>query len=208
MKTSVEEFKYITVNDNELCVSNLGKVYKNGIELKQNENFDGYLVVYVGNNRSIGVHRLVAMAFIPNEYPDNKNEVNHIDFDRKNNEVSNLEWMSHTENIKYSHENGRYQPRFGKDNPNYGNKKLSKFYGDNPQIALVKQSRKGSKNGKATPIELYKDGEFIRKFDYIGDCCEFLCENYGFSDNPETVRCGIRRSIKHNHPYKGFTFIK
>lgn len=206
MVNVVEEFNSITIHGCELCISNLGKVFKNGIELNQNENFDGYLVVYVGNNRSVGVHRLVALAFIPNENPDINKEVNHKDFNRKNNFVTNLEWMSHSENIKYSHKHGRYQSKFGEDNPNFGNKKLSKLYKDNPQISLEKQSRKGSQNGKAKPIELYKDGEYIKKFDYIGDCCKYLHENFGFSNDPEIIRCGIRRSIKNNRPYKGFVF--
>jgi hypothetical protein len=201
-------FKTIEIHDNEFVVSSLGEVYKDGEKLRQNENHDGYLVVYVGNNRSMGVHRLVAMAFIPNSNPAEKNEVNHIDFNRKNNEHTNLEWLSHGENVRYSHKNGRYKRRYGKDNPNFGNKKLSKMYSENHEIALEKQSRKGSQNGKSKKIKLYKDNSFIKEFDYIGDCCKYLSDNYGFSSNAETVRCGIRRSIKHNRPYKGFTFIK
>jgi len=208
MTFSTEEFSNIHINDFDFTVSSKGKIYKNGIELKQNENSDGYLVVYVGNNRSMGVHRLVAMAFIPNDDKETKTEVNHKDFNRKNNNVENLEWISHSDNVKYSWKNGRYKPLIGKDNPNYGNRKLSKFYKENPYIALKNQSRKGSQNGKAKQIELYKDGELIRKFDYIGECCEYLYNNFGFSSNAETVRCGIRRSIKHNSPYKGFTFKK
>lgn len=45
------------------------------------------------------VHRLVAEAFIPN--PDNLPEVNHKDENKLNNEISNLEWISRSSNLKY-----------------------------------------------------------------------------------------------------------
>lgn len=42
------------------------------------------------------VHRLMALTFLPN--PDNKPEVNHIDNDKTNNKLANLEWVTHAEN--------------------------------------------------------------------------------------------------------------
>lgn len=53
------------------------------------------------------VHRLVAEAFIPN--PDNKREVNHINFDRSDNRVCNLEWVSSSENKLHSVKAGRWK---------------------------------------------------------------------------------------------------
>lgn len=47
------------------------------------------------------VHRIVAKAFIPN--PDNLPEVNHKDYDKSNNCVSNLEWCSPQRNTEHSH---------------------------------------------------------------------------------------------------------
>ena len=50
------------------------------------------------------VHRLVAEAFIPNVF--DKETVNHIDCDKTNNHISNLEWMSKSENICHAYNNG------------------------------------------------------------------------------------------------------
>ena len=47
------------------------------------------------------IHRILAEVFIPN--PLNLSDVNHIDGDRQNNCLSNLEWLSHGDNIKHSY---------------------------------------------------------------------------------------------------------
>ena len=53
-----------------------------------------------GKRKSKQIHRLVAQAFIPN--PKNKPFVNHKDFNRQNNTVDNLEWVTQKENVQWS----------------------------------------------------------------------------------------------------------
>lgn len=75
-------------------VSSYGRVTGPRGELKY-YNVQGYKTVRF-NKTSYRVHRLVASAFIPN--PDNKPIVNHIDGDRSNNNIDNLEWATAWEN--------------------------------------------------------------------------------------------------------------
>lgn len=57
-----------------------------------------------GIRKSALIHRLVAQKYIPN--PDNKPEVNHKDGNKKNNDVSNLEWCTSLENNRHAVETG------------------------------------------------------------------------------------------------------
>lgn len=54
--------------------------------------------------QSVKIHKLVAMAFIPN--PQNKREINHKDGDKQNNRVDNLEWVTRQENTHHAIKNG------------------------------------------------------------------------------------------------------
>lgn len=71
------------------------------------DNGNGYKRVGLRVNTETGskarnfyVHRLVAIAFIPN--PESKPEINHLDHNRQNNRFDNLEWVTDAENTRYS----------------------------------------------------------------------------------------------------------
>lgn len=89
-------------------VSECGGIYssKSDLNLRQRLHTGGYKQVTMsfGKPKDAYVHRLVAEAFIPN--PDNKPCVNHIDGNKHNNHVSNLEWVTDSENQKHSYSIG------------------------------------------------------------------------------------------------------
>jgi len=101
--------------DNNYFVSNKGNIKSNkcrngksfGIQyeklLKPNLKKTGYYEVKV--NKWELVHRLVAKHFLSN--PENKPCVDHIDFDKSNNDVSNLRWVTYEENNKFRYDAGR-----------------------------------------------------------------------------------------------------
>ncbi len=105
-------------------VSNLGRVRSCDKKVWNGKNYyfkegklktpelrkDGYLSVslYKDNKgKHMKIHRLVAFAFIENANPELYNDVNHIDCDRTNNTVDNLEWCNAKTNHEHSDKLGR-----------------------------------------------------------------------------------------------------
>ena len=103
-----------------------GEYLRKGRILKQPVNSYGYPCVTIklldGSQKTIAVHKLIAITFITN--PENKPQINHIDGNKLNNTVSNLEWCSVKENINHAYKTGlnkagkAWLGKFGKNHPN------------------------------------------------------------------------------------------
>lgn len=98
------------VNASQYYVLSNGNVFstKTWDYLVGNLSHDGYVRVLLTDDNGVmkttPLHRLVAMAFIPN--PESKNEVNHKDGNKLNNDISNLEWTWSYENMAHAMKNG------------------------------------------------------------------------------------------------------
>ena len=108
--TPNEHWKVIPDTDGMYYISSHGRVYstKRNILLKQIPNRRGYLQVTLykkGKSKTSLVHRLVAQAFIHQPYKE-QNTVNHIDGDKTNNHIDNLEWVTLQENIDHAFKSG------------------------------------------------------------------------------------------------------
>lgn len=121
-------------------ISNLGRVRnlhyrcntkdKGVRELKPRIATNGYYCVHLykdGKRKLHTIHRLMAMAFIPN--PNGYSEVNHIDENKLNNSLDNLEWVTHGYNIAHSHNIEKAYTKISKAVLVY-NKKTKEFIGE------------------------------------------------------------------------------
>lgn len=194
-------------------VSNMGQVkslnyLRTGKEriLKQSKTKKGYLQISLYQNakqKKIRIHRLVALAFLKNDNPIEKTEINHLDENKENNHVSNLCWCSHIENVNYGTRNervsqtmtgkhiGEKHPMFGKHHSEETKQKMSETMKGKPQYKRRK------------PIQQYtKDMTFIKDWDSTKSASLELNIDSGFitacvreNINPLT---GLFGSIRNN----------
>lgn len=166
-------------------ISNLGRVkrilFKNNVIekpkdkiLKTYNNGTGYrkLSLYKNNiQKQFLIHRLVAKAFLSNL--SKLDQVNHIDGNKENNRIDNLEWVSQSKNIIHSY----------KTNLRVANSK-NKFGSNNPKAIKVKM------------ID-YTTNEIIKTFDSIIDAAHYI----GKSKSCHIVSC-CKGRLKKAYGYK------
>lgn len=150
-----EIYKPINGYEGKYMISNLGNVmsldYQNTRRAKvltPVKHHDGYLFVHLGKNKIKMVHTIVAETFIPN--PEGKKFVNHIDGNKQNNVVKNLEWVTAKENVNHAIRTGLRNP-------------------DNYYRAM------GSERVNSRKVLQYsKDGTLIKQWDCISDAARFI----------------------------------
>ena len=130
--------------------------------LTPTDNGYGYLIVSLRKNtkkKNHYVHRLVAEAFVTN--PKGMPYVNHIDYDKKNNNHSNLEWCNQKDNILHSVERMRH-PK-ARTHTNTGEKYISKRK-DRFRITIARREY-----GTCASIEeaIKKRDKLLKELEYV-----------------------------------------
>lgn len=103
----------------DTCGNVYSCVYEHMRKMRPGKVSSGYLEVkllHEGVMHRKSVHRLVAETFLDN--PENKPCVNHINGNKQDNRVENLEWVTVQENVKHAHENGLSDVMYGSSNCN------------------------------------------------------------------------------------------
>lgn len=139
----------------------------------QSLNKWGYLGVSLYKNglcKRFQVHRLVAMAFIPN--PENKPQVNHVNGVKTDNVLDNLEWNTHSENLKHAFRIGLKKP------------------------TLTGLGRRNNLHYKSTPIlQKTLEGVIVREFPSISEAHRYFGKQTNIPaalSGKQTQSCGYK----------------
>lgn len=141
---------------NRYEISNRGRLWSNirnkylGSKDKKTGYISASLYNEEGERLSTTIHRLVGEAFIPNDDPENKTEINHKNYKPYDNRVENLEWVSRQENLDYSHDNINSEENIFK------RVEAAKKKWEDPEY------RKRRIEARSKPVEQYNiDGELV-----------------------------------------------
>lgn len=136
-----------------------------GTQMSPWDNGNGYLVVSLNDKRekkNFYVHRLVAEAFIEN--PFGLGYVNHLDYNKKNNDVSNLEWCTQLQNVHHSIERMKV-PKANCRKSNTGEKYISKklYHGQNERFRVSVDRLRVDKSFKTLEEAIIFRNEVIKR---------------------------------------------
>ncbi|MCI6458253.1 MAG: NUMOD4 motif-containing HNH endonuclease [Clostridium sp.] len=158
------------------CIDKKGrKRFRKGMKLSPDIASNGYYrITFSKNGKKVQkyLHRLIAEYFIPN--PNNYPQVNHIDGNKLNCNIKNLEWVTNQDNIIHAYKNGLINHVRGINHPNYGlcggkSKKAKKI--------IAKNIITGETKIYDAMIEAKKDGFLPSE---ISRCCNHGGTHHGY----------------------------
>lgn len=176
---------FVSMNHNGIIkpryqISNYGRVWDKAYCHFSRTFIDtgGYHRVHVGNNQYASIHRLVMMSFHPIENFD-KMQVNHIDGNKNNNCLNNLEWLSPLENMRHAYKtglnksiaDGNASAKLTNDqvkqicemiDNGYTNNSINEALGINKNSSIVSNIR----NGRSY-LSISKNYKFMNKYDLV-----------------------------------------
>ena len=166
-KADEEIWKDIKGFENKYQISNLGNLRNSNTNntLKFRKSSRGYLTITIRKKSKVYcylVHRLVAETFLPN--PNNYPQVNHIDGNKSNNIVDNLEWCTASNNQKHAYRIGLH----------VNDTQKMKRMNEKSKLKIKKKVIQYDLNGNIiNEFESLKDAEFQTKikYQYISNCC-------------------------------------
>jgi UDP-2-acetamido-3-amino-2,3-dideoxy-glucuronate N-acetyltransferase len=167
-----EEWRDVIGYEGLYQVSNYGRILSfikdtNGYEVRLSERGEGYLGASFtkGKTKStLNIHRVVADAFIPKPDIQERLVVNHKNGNKSDNRVTNLEWVTYSENTRHAFRIGLLKMPKGKDSPHFG--KTGKLNVCSKKIAQIDP----------------KTRNIIRIFDSVGDAGRFFgCGHSGIA---------------------------
>ena len=210
MEVSSMEYKKIKGFE-RYSISNKGDVINNitGNKISQRLSSNGYYRFNVrrGDKKyekptTLYTHRVVAEHFIPN--PENKPEVNHINGNKKDNRVENLEWVTSRENTLHAIEKGLIKvdiDKFIKNTKSPDSLRKMKRTQNTPEMKELKRKINKATGVTKDIMQYTKDGEFIKKYDNAHEAARHLFpDNFKYKDRL-IARCA-RGQTKTAYGYK------